>query len=64
MRVIFSKANHAKDFTWTGRWILDMTVLPDSVSSWISSSSQVVAVISTEPAVAACRELAKSFTKD
>lgn len=37
--------------TCTGSRIFDVTLLPDSVSSWISISSQLVAVARTDPAV-------------
>lgn len=40
--------------TWTGRRILDVTLLPDSASSWISRSSQLVAVVKNSPADSAC----------
>lgn len=43
--------------TWTGRRILDVTLLPDSVSSWISRSSQLVAVDRMAPADSACSTL-------
>lgn len=43
-----------ESLTWTGRRILDVTLLPDSASSWISRSSQLVAVVRMVPADSAC----------
>lgn len=40
--------------TWTGSRILDVILLPDSASSWISSSSQLVVVARIAPADSAC----------
>lgn len=41
--------------TWTGRRILDVMLLPDSASSWISRSSQLVEVVRMALAVSARR---------